>query len=395
MARVILHFDLDSFYCAVEEKFNADLRDKPFAVGGEANSRGVVASASYPARLFGVRSAMPMSEARRLCPELIVVPTRHSVYGEWSDKVMTILHNLTPLVEKLSIDEAFLDVTGLKGTGEDIARQLQMTIRTELDLPCSLGVASNKLVAKIANNLGKTRKKDGKPPCAIEVVEAGREAEYLAQLPIRELWGVGPKTAESMYALNIETIGDIAQQKEQFMIHHFGKHGYDMWRRARGIDNRAVETDSEAKSISNETTFVRDVRDGDELRRVIRNLGENVGRRLREKQISGRTINIKLRWEDFTTLTRQMTLQVATQDDVVIVREAIRLFEANWTKNKPVRLIGVGVSNLEDSIQQLSLWESDHDKKSRQLQSTLDDLKQKFGDNAVKRGSNIRKRGKK
>lgn len=395
MARIILHFDLDSFYCAVEEKFNPELKDKPFAVGGEANSRGVVASASYPARLFGVRSAMPMSEARRLCPELLVVPTRHSVYGEWSKKVMAILHNLTPLVEKISIDEAFLDVTGLKGSGEDIARQLQMTIRTELGLPCSLGVATNKLVAKIANNIGKARKKDGKPPCAIEVVEEGREAEYLAKLPIRELWGVGPKTAESMYALNIETIGDIARQKEQFMIHHFGKHGYDMWRRSRGIDNRAVETDSEAKSISNETTFVRDVRDGDELRHVIRNLGENVGRRLREKQVSGRTINIKLRWEDFTTLTRQITLQYATQDDVVIVREATKLFEANWTKNKPVRLIGVGVANLEDSIQQLSLWESDHDKKSRQLQNTLDDLKQKFGESAIKRGSNIRKRDKK
>lgn len=395
MARVILHFDLDSFYCAVEEKFNSELKDKPFAVGGEANSRGVVASASYPARLFGVRSAMPMSEARRLCPELIVVPTRHNLYGEWSEKVMAILHNLTPLVEQLSIDEAFLDVTGLKGSGEDIARRIQMTIRSELDLPCSFGVATNKLVAKIANNIGKARKKDGKPPCAVEVVAEGQEAEYLAKLPIRELWGVGPKTAESMYALNIETIGDIARQKEQFMIHHFGKHGYDMWRRARGIDTRAVETDGETKSISNEITFVHDVRDGDELRRVIRNLGENVGRRLRAKQINGRTINIKLRWEDFTTLTRQMTLQYATQDDVVIVREATRLFEANWIKNKPVRLIGVGVANLEESIQQLSLWESDHDKKIRQLQSTLDDLKQKFGDSAIKRGSNVRKKGKK
>jgi len=392
MARIILHFDLDAFYCAVEEQSNPELIGKAFAVGGAADRRGVVASCSYPARLFGVRSAMPMSEALRLCPDLIVVSSRHSVYGEWSQKVMAILHDLTPMVEQLSIDEAFLDVTGIKGSGEEIARQLQLTIRNELNLPCSLGVASNKLVAKIANNMGKARKKDGRPPQAIEVVPEGQEAQYLAPLPIRELWGVGPKTAESMYALNIETIGDIAHQKEQFMIHHFGKNGYDMWRRARGIDNRPVEPEQEAKSISNETTFTRDVRNGDELRRVLRNLGENVGRRLRKNKLGGRTIYIKLRWSDFTTLSRQMTLPHPTQDDVVIVREALRLFDANWIKGKPVRLIGVGVSNLEDSVQQLSMFESETDKKSRQLQSTLDDLKQKFGDSAIKRGSNIKKK---
>ncbi|MEM9950957.1 MAG: DNA polymerase IV [Chloroflexota bacterium] len=391
MARIILHFDLDSFYCAVEEKFNDDLIGKPFAVGGSADSRGVVSSASYPARLFGVRSAMPMSEARRLCSELIVVPTRHKLYGEWSGRVMTILHDLTPYVEPLSIDEAFLDVTGLSDDGEAIAHQLQMTIRSELELPCSLGVASNKLVAKIANNIGKARKRDGTPPCAIEVVPDGEEAQYLAPLPIRELWGVGPKTAEQMYALSIETIGDIARQNESFMIHHFGKSGYDMWRRAQGIDNRKVNPDSEAKSVSNETTFSRDVRDGEELQRVLRNLAENVGRRLRKKQISGRTINIKLRWDDFTTLTRQTTLAHPTQDDAVIVREALKLFNANWIAGKPVRLIGVGVSNLEEVATQLSLWESTQDKKSRQLQSTLDDLKQKFGDSAIKRGSNLKK----
>lgn len=391
MARIILHLDLDAFYCAVEEIHNPALRGKAFAVGGAADSRGVVASASYPARLFGVRSAMPMMQARRLCPDLIVVAPRHRVYGEWSDKVMTILHDLTPFVEKLSIDEAFLDVTGIKGGGEAIARQLQNRIREELDLPCSIGVATNKLVAKIANNIGKGRKKDGQPPCVVEVVPEGQEAQYLAPLPIRELWGVGPKTAEQMYALNIETIGDIARQSEQFMLHHFGKNGYDMRRHARGIDNRPVEPDQEAKSISNEITFSQDVRNRDELRRVLRNLAEKVGRRLRTHQLSGRTISIKLRWEDFTTLSRQTTLQHATQDDKVIVNCALNLFEANWERGKPVRLIGVGVSNFEDSAQQLSLWESAQDKKSRQLQHTLDDLKERFGDSVIKRGSNIRK----
>lgn len=394
MARIILHFDLDAFYCAVEEQYHPDLKGIAFVVGGAADSRGVVSSASYPARLFGVRSAMPMMQARQLCPDLVVVRPRHGIYGEWSAKVMAILNNLTPLVEPLSIDEAFMDVTGIKGGSEAIAASLQMTIRNDLNLPCSLGVATNKLVAKIANNIGKARKKDGNPPCAIEVVGEGQEAAYLAPLPIRELWGVGPKTAESMYALNIETIGDIARQSERFMIHHFGKHGYDMWRRSQGIDNRPVNPEQESKSISNETTFVRDERDSDELRRVLRNLAENVGRRLRAKNIRGRTISLKLRWEDFTTLSRQITLQHATQDDHVIVKEALALFDANWIEGKPVRLIGVGVSNLEDTVQQLSLFETTQDKKGRQLQQTLDELKERFGSRAIKRGSNLKRNGR-
>lgn len=392
--RTILHFDLDAFYCAVEEHYQPELKGVPFAVGGAADSRGVVASCSYPARVFGVHSAMPMGQAKRLCPNLVVVPPRHKIYGEWSQKVMTILRDLTPLVEQLSIDEAFLDVTGLTDDGETIARNLQETILNRLSLPCSLGVASNKLVAKIANNLGKARKKSAEPPCSIEVVPVGQEAAYLAPLPIRELWGVGPKTAESLHALGITRIGDIARQKQQYLVHHFGKHGYDMWRHAQGIDNRPVEPEQETKSISNETTFTRDVRDGEEIRQILRDLAENVGRRLRKNNLSGRTISIKLRWSDFTTLTRQMTLPHATQDDSVIITEAIKLFDRNWPHGKSVRLIGVGVSNLEESLQQLSLWETETDKKSRQLQGTLDELRQKFGDSAIKRGSKLKKRKK-
>lgn len=390
--RTILHFDLDAFYCAVEEHYQPELKGIPFAVGGAADSRGVVASCSYPARVFGVHSAMPMGQAKRLCPDLIVVPPRHKIYAEWSQKVMTILRDLTPLVEQLSIDEAFLDVSGLAGDGETIARNLQTTIKNGLSLPSSIGVASNKLVAKIANNLGKARKKSGESPCSIEVVPAGQEAAYLAPLPIRELWGVGPKTAEHLQSLGITQIGDIAKRNQQYLVHHFGKNGYDMWQHAQGIDNRPVEPEQETKSISNEITFTKDLRNGDELRQVLRDLGENVGRRLRKSNLSGRTIYIKLRWSDFTTLTRQMTLANATQDDSIIVKEAIKLFNRNWPQGKAVRLIGVGVSNLEDSTHQLSLWESDEDKKKRQLQVTLDELRQKFGDSAIKRGSKLKKR---
>ncbi|MDQ7024770.1 MAG: DNA polymerase IV [Anaerolineae bacterium] len=395
MQRIILHFDLDAFFCAVEEKSNPDLISKAFAVGGEANQRGVVASCSYPARMVGVHSAMPMRRAKQLCPDLFVVPQHRQAYSEYSRRVMAMLGNLTPLVEKLSIDEAFLDVTGIKGNGESIARDIQKRVRDELDLPCSIGVASNKLVAKIANNIGKARTKSPEPPCAIEIVPVGSEAAYLAPLPIRELWGVGPKTAASLHELNINTIGDIARQERDLMVYHFGKNGYDMWRHAQGIDNRPVEPEQETKSISREITFTHDNRDEGELKRILRRQAEEVARQLRKSQMNCKTINIKLRWSDFTTLSRQTTLLHPTQDEKLIAKKAIALFDTHWTQGKPVRLIGVGVSNLNDAaVRQLELWETEQTQKSRKLQSTLDDLKERFGDSSVKKGIDIKKRGK-
>jgi DNA polymerase IV len=394
MARTILHFDLDAFFCAVEEVQNPELKGKPFAVGGEATSRGVVASASYPARVFGVHSAMPMGQAKRLCPELLVVPAHHKLYSEYSGRVMALLHELTPLVEQLSIDEAFLDVTGIVGSGDSIARQFQLTIRSKLGLSCSLGIASNKLVAKIANNMGKARNKSGESPAAIELVPEGEEAAYLAPMPVIELWGVGPKTAGQMQGLDIHTIGDIAKQNEQFMLYQFGKVGYDMLQAARGIDARPVETEQETKSISSETTFNHDEHNGEELRRVLRDLAEQVGRRLRQSHLNGRTISIKLRWSDFTTITRQSTLNHATQDDRLIAKQALDLFAEHWPKGKAVRLIGIGVSNLEEAAQQMRLWEDESEKKGRKLQSTLDELKERFGDRSIQRGSNLPKNKK-
>jgi DNA polymerase-4 len=394
MQRTILHFDLDAFFCAVDEKSNPNLIGIPFAVGGEANQRGVVAACSYPARMFGVRSAMPMGRAKQLCPELIVVPQHRQAYNDYSHRVMGMLLGLTPLVEQLSIDEAFLDVTGIQGDDVSIARDLQTRIRDELELPCSLGVASNKLVAKIANNMGKARKKSPEPPCAIEVVPIGEEAAYLAPLPIRELWGVGPKTAGSLYALNIKTIGDIASQTRDVMVYHFGKNGYDMWRHAQGIDNRPVEPEQETKSVSREITFTNDVQDENELKRVIRIQAEEIARQLRKSQISCKTINIKLRWSDFTTVSRQTTLTHPTQDDKLIAEKALALLDENWIQGKPVRLIGVGVSNLDEAVRQLELWETNETQKNRLLQSTLDDIKERFGDSSVKKGIDIKKRKK-
>lgn len=392
MARHILHFDLDAFYCCVEEQYQPELVGVAFAVGGTSDQRGVVASCSYAARMYGVRSAMPMGQAKRLCADLVVVPARHNIYAKHSQKVMAYLGDITPLVEQLSIDEAFLDVTGIKGGGEGVARQIQHEVMEQFHLPCSLGVASNKLVAKIANNIGKGRHRNPQPPRAIEIVPHGDEARYLAPLPIRELWGVGAKTAQHLQQLSIETIGDIAAQKQQFMIHHFGKHGYDMWRHAQGIDNRPVETEHEAKSISKETTFSRDEHNPDELRRVIRLLSEQVGRRVRRDDLRGSTIKLKLRYADFSTITRQITLPHPTHDDVVIIERALALFDGNWKTGEAVRLLGVGISNFEDAPQQLSLFKTDDDKKKKALQNTLDELRERFGDHSVKRAEDMKRR---
>ncbi|HOU12041.1 MAG TPA: DNA polymerase IV [Anaerolineae bacterium] len=390
MLRKIIHLDLDAFFCAVEELHDPSLRGKPFAVGGRPDERGVVSSCSYPARLFGVRSAMPMSRALLLCPHLIVVPGRHGVYDEYSQQVMAHCYNRTNLVEQISIDEAFLDVSDLRPPAEAIARELQAAIWDELGLPCSLGVATNKLIAKIANNVGKAEKRSASPPMAIKVVPPGEEAAFLAPLPIGELWGIGPKTAASLEALGIHTIGDLARWPEADLIHRFGKSGADLAQRARGIDDRPVVTEYEAKSLSRETTFAHDITDGTTLRRTLLHLTESVGDRLRHAQLQGSTVKLKLRWADFTTITRQVTLPEPTDQDNVIYSAAQQLFEQAWPQGKPVRLIGVGVSSLGPPLQQLGLWETPSEKGQR-LQDALDAVRDRFGRGAIKRASDLGK----
>jgi DNA polymerase-4 len=332
---------------------------------------------------------MPMSQAVRACPGLIIRPANFRAYGETSRKVMARLHDLTPDVEQISIDEAFLDVTMLRDPAEEIARQLQAVINAELSLPCSLGVAGNKLVAKIANNIGKERAGKGAPPNAILVVPPGDEAAFLAPLPVRELWGVGPKTAERLYTMGIRTIGDIAAQSEARLTQLFGKQGAEMAQRARGIDERRVETEDETKSISKETTFARDVRDGEQLKRVMRGMADDVGRKLRAEGLYGATVKIKLRWSDFTTLTRQVTLAHGTQHNDVIYHAACDLFDKTWTQGRAVRLIGVGVSHFGEAVAQRKLWdeEAQADEQQGRLEATMDELQSRFGRGMIKRGS--------
>ncbi len=387
--RKILHLDLDAFYCAVEEQRDPALRGKAFAVGGQPDQRGVVASCSYPARAFGVRSAMPMSQAVRLCPGLIICPAHFDAYHAHSSQVMERLQDLTPYVEQISIDEAFLDVTLLREDGAAIARRLQTRINQELALPCSLGVASNKLVAKIANNIGKDRAVKGAPPNAITRVPPGQEAAFLDPLPVRELWGVGPKTAETLLKLGVTTIGDLARYPTSALIRRFGKHGEEMAQHARGIDERAVETESETKSVSKETTFTQDVRDGETLRRTLRTLADEVGLRLRRDGLSGTTIKIKLRWSDFTTLTRQVTLNQPTQHDNVIFEAAYDLFTRAWPKGRAVRLIGVGVSGFAGGEYQPGLFDPPPREADTRLENALDELRNRFGDRIVRRGSDL------
>jgi DNA polymerase IV len=357
MSRKILHLDLDAFFCAVEELRDPSLAGKAFAVGGRPEQRGVVSSCSYAARRFGVHSAMPMSRALRQCPGLRLVPPHFKAYSEYSHKVMEYLHAVTPLVEQVSIDEAFLDVSESPRSGEEIARDLQTTIRTELSLPCSLGIASNKLVAKIANDVGKSSAQGGGPPNAITTVPEGQEAEFLAPLPVIRLWGVGPKTAARLAEVDVQTIGDLARCPESDLVHLFGKNGHDLARHARGIDDSPLITIHEPKSISQETTFAQDLRDGQALRQTLHDLSERVGHHLRKNGYAGSTIKIKLRWPDFTTQTRQITLACPTDQDNQIYAAALGLFEKVWQPGKAVRLIGVGVSGLGPPARQLNFWD--------------------------------------
>ena len=391
MPRTILHIDLDAFFCAVEETQNPELRGRAFAVGGKPDERGVVASCSYAARRMGVRSAMPMAKALRLSPGMIIVSSRHHLYREVSRQVMERLHDLTSLVEQISIDEAFLDISDIREAPETLARNLQTRIRDELQLPCSIGVASNKLVAKIATEVGKSlslrnTKSDGKiaPPNALTVVPFGSEAAFLSPLPADMLWGVGPKTSARLTELGIHTMGDIAKWPEAELIRMFGENGRDLARHSKGIDDRPIVTERETKSISQEITFSRDVRDDNILQKTVQEMSAEVGAQLRRNNLAGKTIKLKLRWPDFRTLTRQTTFSHPTDQEDKIAKAALELLKSVRKPKQAVRLIGVGVSGLGQPIRQLGLWDME-DEKSRKLREAVDDLREKFGKNVVQR----------
>jgi DNA polymerase-4 len=384
MARTIVHVDLDAFFCSVEMIHDPSLVGKPFVVGGSPEGRGVVASASYPARKFGVHSAMPTAKALRLCPDLLVVSGRRGEYGRYSKAVMAILEQAAPVIEKMSIDEAFLDLGTGEVDGEALAAGLQRKIMQELELPTSWGVASNKLVAKIASDLGK--------PKGLVVVPAGQEADFLAPLPVQRLWGVGPKTAEQLAKYGIKQIGDLTRIKPDRLSAMFGGRGAELAARARGEDDRPVVSEHEPKSMSAETTFSKDVNSAADLEATLLGLTEEVGRRLRHGGYAGSTVKLKLRWPDFTTLTRQQQLDQPTDLDDEIYEAAKALFYAAWRRGRPVRLIGVGVTDLGPPIRQLGLFDQSWQRDERLLKA-VDEIRRKYGSSSLRRGGS-RRRGR-
>ena len=382
--RCILHADMDAFYAAVEQRDDPSLRGKPVIVGGQGR-RGVVATASYEARKFGVHSAMPGSRARALCPDGIFVRPRMEVYAEVSAQIRAIFEHFSPLVEPLSLDEAFLDVTGsqsLFGDGAEIAALLRAEVREQTALTVSVGVASSKYVAKVASDL---RKPDG-----LVVVEPGGERAFLAPLPVGRLWGAGRVTQERLREVGLTTIGEIQALSREQLVDWLGEatgaHFHDL---AHGRDPRRVEPDRGAKSLSHETTFDVDVADDDELHRVLLGLSEGVGRRLRRHGLRGWVVRLKLRYPPFETHSRQRKLPSPTDDDLVVYRTARELFASIRPPGKPVRLLGVAVADLTDDQipHQGALFGAPPEgEKSHKILRALDAIRDRFGDDAIGHG---------
>lgn len=382
----ILHVDMDAFFAAVEQRDQPELKGKPVIIGGDPHSRGVVSTCSYEARKYGVRSAMPLREAYSRCPHGIFLPGNHSKYEQVSREIRKVLYQYTPLVEPLSTDEAFLDVHGcerLFGNAVEIGLKIKDAIQKEINLTASVGVAPNKFLAKLGSDLEK--------PDGFVVITKERIQEVLWPLPITRLWGVGEKTAEFLIAKGIKTIGMLARLDPEILQSNLGKMGPELYRLAHGIDNRQVETGHEAKSIGNETTFSQDTGDLEFVETTFLELAEQVGRRLRKSNVTGRTINIKLRYSNFKTITRAKTLTRATNSTQTIYEVALELFHSTDLYNKMFRLVGVSISNLTGQKDaQISLFEEEEDLHSDVLSTIMDDLKDRFGEKAVTRARLIR-----
>ena len=377
--RHILHVDMDAFYASVEQVDRPGLRGKPVIIGG--GKRGVVSAASYEARKFGVHSAMPIFEARRLCPDGIFLPVRMKRYKEVSRKVMAILGNFTPLLEKASVDEAYLDVTGterLFGTPEQIADSIKRRIRQETGLTCSVGVAPNKFLAKIASDMDK--------PDGLYVIPHDKVEEFLRSLQVRKIPGVGTRTLEILRKLGVVHAADILSIPEDFLIRKLGKAGSELIERARGIDESPVVPCSEPKSFSAEHTLSDDIGDIEEIRKHLLVQAERVGHDLRLHGYTGRTVTLKIKFANFRTVTRSRTFPDSTSSTSEIYRRAARLLD-QIDLNMKVRLVGVGVSNLTRGARQLSMLHEGQLRKEMAIDRTVDSLRERYGPSILVRGS--------
>ncbi len=378
--RSIIHLDMDAFYASVEILYQPELRGRPVVVGG-GSPRSVVSAASYEARKYGVHSAMPMTRARQLCPQGVFLPVRMHRYREISDRIMAIFERFTPLVEPISLDEAFLDVTAsarLFGSGVEIARNIKRLIREETGLTGSAGVATSKLLAKIASDLEK--------PDGLTVVEAGREEEFLAPLPIARLWGVGKSSLKELRLLGVNTIGDLIRLPLEILTARFGKSGHYLLEAARGLDDRPVVPEREAKSVGHEETFAEDLTDLTRMRRLLLELAVQVGARLRRYELRGRTVTLKVKYHDFQLSSRSATLAEETDDALAIFRQAWSLLQKTEAGRRPVRLLGISLSNLSAAAapHQADLFGTGvRMSRRRNLNQAVDAINRRFGGTAI------------
>ncbi len=383
--RRVIHADLDAFFVSVEQALDHSLRGKPVVVGGKPEGRGVVASASYEARAFGIKAGMPVATAHRLCPHAIFMSGKFPRYVDASKKFMAILADFSPFLEPGGLDEAYLEATGfesLYGTIYNMGSLIKKRVREELDLPVSIGIAGCKIVAKVASAASK--------PDGLFEIPPGKDAEFLAPLSVGKLPGVGKKTEAILTGLGVKTIGNLAHVPDSLLKSRFGVFGGHLKRFANAIDDRPVEPPGEAKSVSRETTFAEDSSDIEFLRSVLWRLTEKVGADLRSMDKMARCINLKLRYSDFTTITRSLTLKQGTDRDQDIYESGRLMFEKAVMANKePVRLIGIGVSGFVQKSIQLDMLD-DRAKRLSELNQTIDRIRDKYGFEAIKMGRGMR-----
>ncbi len=383
---MILHCDMDAFYASVEERDRPELVGHPVIVGGSPAKRGVVAAANYIARRDGVHSAMPATTAKRLCPQAIFLPPRISYYAEVSCQIREIFERFTPLVEPLSLDEAFLDVTGsecLFGPAVQIGQRIKQAVREETHLVVSVGVAPNKFLAKIASDLQK--------PDGFVVVEPDGIQEFLDPLPVERLWGVGRQGSKVFHRLGIRTISQLRPWPVEMLKRHFGSHGEHLWQLAHGVDDRQVVPEREAKSISHETTFEHDIDELEILRAWLLDLTEQVAWRLRRHALRGRVVHLKVRFADFSTITRSQTLLEPTDITQELWQVAGEMLcERLPSDHLPVRLLGIGVSGLDASgVRQGLLFDQVQRRRRSGLDATTDQIRERFGSSALRRAASL------
>lgn len=394
-AKYIVHFDLDSFFVSVERLYNPKLSAKdsrgnmpPVVVGGSADKRGVVASASYEARKYGVRSAMPMKTALKLCPHLIIVKGRHGVYSDISSKIVRRLHDFVPVIEQTSIDEGYIDFTGCeKLFNNDFHAaliMLQKCVGDEFQLPISFGMGSTRVIAKIASGKAKPR--------GIMIVQPGEEESFLGSLSVEEIPGIGPKTAVKLQASGYTRVSQLQYLTGPALEKLLGKYGRDLFLIVHGKSSSTVVPEQKRKSISSEETFADDVPPGTDFAALFAPHIEEICHRLRESGMKAQTVTIKIRYEDFSTITRAVSIP-PTNDDAVVTGTALKLFNSSYDKKTPVRLIGVGLSNLTRTSGTMSLFESRETKRETVLQS-VDAIRKKYGLDAIKLGIVKKKRDK-